>query len=102
MFDYIYLFGHDFDTHPVYKVNEAIEELTRQEKTFVLDCLLDGLLLHEHYKERACKQKPNYEFITAIKTFQDTLKRTTAHEEEAAPDNPAASSTSSISPSGTL
>lgn len=90
-----------FDT-PVYKVIESIEELCRKDKALILDCLLDGLILYEHYKEVVCKQKPDIEFINTVKTFQDTLKKTEAHKTEASPENPAASSTSETSPSGTL
>ena len=90
-----------FDT-PVFKVIESIEELCRKDKALILDCLLDGLILYEHYKEVVCKQKPDIELINTVKTFQDTLKKTEAHKTEASPENPAASSTSETSPSGTL
>ena len=87
-----------FDT-PVYKVIESIEELCRKDKALILDCLLDGLILYEHYKEVVCKQQPDNELITAVKTFQDTLNKTKTQKEA---ENPAASSTSETSPSGTL
>ena len=87
-----------FDT-PVYKVIESIEELRRKDKALILDCLLDGLVLYEHYKEVVCKQKPDIEFINTVKTFQDTLNKTKTQKEA---ENPAASSTSETSPSGTL
>ena len=62
-----------FETH-VFKVIETIEELSHEDKALILECLLDGVILYEHYKELFYKTTPNQTLIDAIKQVKDVMK----------------------------
>ena len=62
-----------FDSQ-VFKLIESIEALSQKDKAFILDCLLDGVILNEHYKELEYKIQPNKQLIENITNLKTLLK----------------------------